>query len=93
MPPGPGGIVWLVTANPCILIADLVSSDYHLLGSIGQEIIKHGQALLEQHFNSHENYKKWPDDWFAPKSGQFGIYKLPERWKKFVASLRDNSED
>ena len=61
---------------------DLAPSDYHLFASMGH-------ALSEQRFNSHEEAKKWLDDWFAAKDGQFfwrGIHKLPERWEKCVAS-------
>lgn len=61
---------------------DLAPSDYHLFSSMGH-------ALSEQRFNSHEEAKKWIDDWFAAKDGQFfwrGIHKLPERWEKCVDS-------
>lgn len=61
---------------------DLAPSDYHLFASMGH-------ALTEQRFNSHAEAKKWLDDWFAAKDGQFfwrGIHKLPERWEKCVAS-------
>ena len=48
-----------------------------------------GHALTEQRFNSHEEAKKWLDDYFAAKDGQFywrGIHKLPERWEKCIAN-------
>lgn len=57
---------------------DLAPSDYHLFASMGH-------ALSEQRFDSHENAKKWLDDWLAAKNQQFfwrGIHKLPERWEK-----------
>ena len=61
---------------------DLAPSDYHLFASMGH-------ALTEKRFDSHENAKKWLDDWFVEKDEQFfwrGIHKLPERWEKCVAS-------
>lgn len=61
---------------------DLAPSDYHLFASMGH-------ALSEQHFSSYENVKKWLDEWFAGKGGDFywrGIHKLPERWKKCIDS-------
>lgn len=67
----------------------MAPSDYHLFASMGH-------ALSAQHFNSYENVKKWLDDWFAAKNGQFfwrGIQKLPERWEKCVASDGNYFED
>ena len=61
---------------------DVAPSDYHLFSSMGH-------ALAEQHFDSYEDVRKWLDDWFALKEKGFfwrGVQKLPERWKKYVAS-------
>ena len=43
---------------------DLAPSDYYLFASMGH-------ALSDQHFTSHENVRKWLDDWFASKERQF----------------------
>ncbi|GFX72237.1 mariner Mos1 transposase [Trichonephila clavipes] len=61
---------------------DLTPSDYHLFASLGH-------ALAGQRFTSYENVKSWLDDWLALKDRSFfwrGIYKLPKRWGKCVAS-------
>ena len=43
---------------------DLVPSDYHLFASMGH-------ALAQQRFTSHEDVRKWLDDWFDSKGQQF----------------------
>ncbi|CAK9803711.1 Mariner Mos1 transposase [Anthophora quadrimaculata] len=61
---------------------DLAPSDYYLFASMGH-------ALAKQRFTSHEDVRKWLDDWFASKEEQFfwrGIHKLPERWQKCITS-------
>ena len=61
--------------------SDLIPFDYHLFGSVSN-------ALAEQRFGSHEDVKKWLDEWFAAKGKDFycGIHKLPERWEKCITS-------
>ncbi|GFV22747.1 mariner Mos1 transposase [Trichonephila clavipes] len=61
---------------------DLATFDYLLFASLGH-------ALADQRFTSYENVKSWLDDWLAQKTDHFfsrGIYKLPKRWGKCVAS-------
>lgn len=61
---------------------DLAPSDYHLFRSM-----QHG--LSEQHFTSYEEVKNWLSGWLASKDEQFywrGIYLLPEKWEKVIAS-------
>lgn len=61
---------------------DLAPSDYHLFSSMGH-------ALKNQHFKTAEDVQKWVDEWFCSKQREFfrrGIHKLPERWRKCVAS-------
>ena len=61
---------------------DLDPSEYYLFALMGRE-------LAEQHFVSYEEVNKWVTNWFASKDEQFywrGIDKMPERWKKCVAS-------
>ena len=56
---------------------DLAPSDYHLFASMDH-------TLAEQHFDSYEDVKKWPDEWFAAKGEDVywrDIHKLPERWE------------
>ena len=46
-------------------------------------------ALAEQHFDSCKEFENWVSDCFASKDKQFywyGVHKLPERWRKCVAS-------
>jgi len=60
---------------------DLTPSDYHLFA------VSMDHALVEQHFDSYEDVKKWLDKWFAAKGKDFywrDIHKLPERWEKCV---------
>jgi len=47
------------------LIQTSAPSDYHLFRSM-----QHFR-LLEQHFNSYEQVKKWIDDWLTSKDEQF----------------------
>ena len=61
---------------------DLDPSEYYLFSLMGRE-------LAEQHFVSYEEVENWVTNWFASKDEQFywrGIDKMPERWKKCVAS-------
>ena len=61
---------------------DLSPSDYHLFSSMGH-------ALVERHFDSYEDVRKWLDEWFASKDEEFfwrGIHKLSERWEKCIVS-------
>lgn len=61
---------------------DLAPSDYYLFSSMGH-------AIKDQHFKTAGEVEKWVDEWFSFKPQEFfwrGIHKLPERWKKCVAS-------
>ena len=61
---------------------DLALSDYHLFWSMRN-------ALTGIRFTSEQGIKNWLDSFLAAKPAQFfwdGIYKLPERWKKVIAS-------
>jgi len=71
---------WEVLPHPAY--SNLAPSDYHLFSSM-----RH--ALIERHFDSYEDVRKWLDEWFASKDEEFfwrGIHKLPERWEKFIVS-------
>jgi len=72
---------WEVLSHPPYS-PDIAPSDYHLF-----RLMTHG--LSEQHFTSYEDIKNCIDDWITSKDEAFfrrGIYMLPERWEKVVAS-------
>ncbi|GBP67702.1 Mariner Mos1 transposase [Eumeta japonica] len=61
---------------------DIAPADFHLFRSLA-----HG--LVDKRFHSFEEAKKWIDSWIASKDMPFfrrGIYILPEKWEKVVAS-------
>ena len=61
---------------------DRAHSDYHLFRSMQN-------ALTGIRFTSEQGIKNWLDSFLATKSVQFfwdGIHKLPEKWKKVIAS-------
>ena len=72
---------WQVLFHP-VYSPDLALSDYHLFLSMSH-------ALVERHFDSYEDVRKWLNEWFASKDEEFfwrGIHKLPERWEKYIVS-------
>jgi len=72
---------WKVLPHPTYS-PDLAPLDYYLFQSM-----QHG--LVDTHFRNYEDVQKWIDEWIASKDQSFyrrGIYLLPKRWKKCIAS-------
>ena len=60
----------------------MAPSHYHLFESMSQ-------ALAEQRFGSHEDVKKWLDEWFTAKEEDFywrGIQKLSKSQENCITS-------
>lgn len=72
---------WEILPHPAYS-PDMAPSDYHLFRSMQH-------ALADTHFRKPEEVKKWIDEWITSKPRSFfhdGISKLPERWRKCIAS-------
>ena len=70
---------WEVLIQP-LYSPDIALSDFHLLWSLQN-------SLSGKNFNSLEDCKRHPEQFFAQKDKKFwegGIMKLPEKWQKVV---------
>ena len=72
---------WKVLPHPAYS-PDLAPFDYHLFSPMSH-------TLVEWHFDSYEDVRKWLDEWFVSKDEEFfwrGIHKLSERWEKCIVN-------